>query len=404
MCLRPPNVDRRHLPVASAVYYADHITHKLAPSLVGGTRPVRGILDGALHIQRVLRDSMTFRDREKKRYAGLKSTLFSDAAQDIGTYKGKPREFCLADDCSEENLYNGIRHPGVRYFGDRRITWHDGLQDRRVPSNHLCCSQSCCINFLFPFSGNPRLLRDVFREFYPDLREPLPIDADLPLADGSSPYMAFEWIGTRDYLGEHLRKRGARTRGANYTSADFAFRFRKRDGRIRLVLGEWKYTEEYVSKDLGTPSSDRDKKPLVRKRNYCPAFDRDGGVFAGWGEDAYNALFFEPFYQLMRLQLLAQEMEFSRGQEMGAEVVTVLHVCPDANREFRDKVTSPYLAGMFPNKGTLEIWQELVRDDRFMSISVEKLLDTIVEQAGTHDQGWVDYLKTRYGWDRLPTD
>ena len=119
-------------------------------------------------------------------------------------------------------------------------------------------------------------------------------------------------------------------------------------------------------------------------------------MFERRGEDFYSALFFEPFYQLMRLQLLAQEMEHSR--EMDADIVSVLLICPEANREFRDRVTSPHLANMFPDKGTLEIWEELTLQDKFMSISVEDLLNTI-EQVAVDDQGWIDYLKTRYRWD-----
>ncbi len=99
----------------------------------------------------------------------------------------------------------------------------------------------------------------------------------------------------------------------------------------------------------------------------------------------------------MRLQLLAQEMELSR--EMDADVVSVLHICPEANREFRERVTSPYLANTFPGKGTLEIWKELVPQNKFKSISVEDLLNTILRRTKTDDWEWADYLKVRYGWD-----
>jgi hypothetical protein len=233
----------------------------------------------------------------------------------------------------------------------------------------------------------PRILASVFQHFYPELVEPLPINEDLPLPDGSFPYIAFEWIGVCDYLGETKRKGTGRTRGANFTSADFIFRFRRKDRKIQIVLGEWKYTEEYRRLDKGIE---------VRKQNYQLAFNRHGGVLKRCGEDLYDALFFDPFYQLMRLQLLAQDMELSR--EMDADVVSMLHICPKANREFRDRVTSPHLANIFPNKGTLEIWKELVPPDKFMSISVEDLLNTI-ERVAVNDQGWVDYLKARYSWN-----
>ncbi len=61
--------------------------------------------------------------------------------------------------------------------------------------------------------------------------------------DGSPWFVAFEWIGERDYLNE-APKHGARTRGANATSADAAVRFRH-DGRTETLLVEWKYTESY---------------------------------------------------------------------------------------------------------------------------------------------------------------
>lgn len=333
---------------------------------------------------------MTFRDREKRRYRELKPVLFGPEAQSDGTYRGKPRYFCLADNRSSENLYKDIRDSAITYFQARKIKWHDGLDEGRKPSNHLCCSQSCCVNFLYPMVSRPDLVKRIFGRFYP-VSIPLPIDKDALLPDGSHPSLAFEWIGVCDYLGETKRKGANRTRGANFTSVDFVFRFRRNDNKIQIVIGEWKYTEEYSESDKGVIE--------VRKNNYRLAFNRTSGIFMGKGEDVYSALFFEPYYQLMRLQLLAQEMQEAR--EMGADLVTVLHICPEVNSEFRKKVTSPKLREMYPGKSTLEVWKELVPSDKFKSITVESLLDNIVEVAGSNNQGWADYLKTRYGWDRV---
>lgn len=331
---------------------------------------------------------MTFRALEKRRYEKLKPILFSSDAQLHGSYRGIPRSFCLADGHSVENLHARIGEDAIHYFRDRRIAWHDGLDGGRLPSNHLCCSQSCCINFLFPMTTDDELLSAIMGKIYPDLAEPLRFVKDHPLSDGRLPYMAFEWIGVDDYLGETRRKGGERTRGANFTSADFAFRFKRKDGRTQIVLGEWKYTEEYRTFDKGIE---------VRKQNYSTAFCRDGGVFERRDQNLYSALFFEPFYQLMRLQLLAQEMEYHK--EMDADVVTVLHICPHANTEFRDRVPSPYLARAFPNTGTLEIWQKLVPREKFTSISTEYLLHTIRREAQDIDRDWADYLQVRYGSD-----
>ena len=84
---------------------------------------------------------------------------------------------------------------------------------------------------------------------------------------------------------------------------------------------------------------------------------------------------------------------------MDADIVSVVHICPEANGEFRERVTSPYLANTFPGKGTLKIWKELVPQNKFKSISVEDLLNTILRRTKTDDWEWADYLKVRYGWD-----
>lgn len=342
--------------------------------------------------------ALTFRDKEKTRYERIKEKIFSREAQQKGFYKRIPRSFCLSDNYSHENLYQGIRDAAITYFIIRGIPWHDGLKGRHLPSNHLCCSQSCCVNFLFPLVRQPALLKAIFSHSYPEMSTALPITADKPLSDASHPYISFEWIGTRDYLGEAKRKGMSRTRGANFTSADFTFRFRGNDGRVYLVLGEWKYTEEYGRNYKGSGRSGE-----VRRNNYINFFkDRKGAFSTNSNKDKlYDSLFYEPFYQLMRLQLLAQEMEAHKDKEMDADVVSVLHVCPQANNEFRKNVAPDYLKEKFPGKDVLEIWKELVPCFKFTSITVEDLLDTIVEQAGADNKEWVDYLRIRYNWNKL---
>jgi len=224
---------------------------------------------------------------------------------------------------------------------------------------------------------------------------PLPITEDKPLNDGIYPFIAFEWIGTRDYLGEAKRKGIRRTRGANFTSADFVFRFRENNGRIHLVLGEWKYTEEYGRSYKGSGRSGE-----VRKNNYINFFSDPKGVFSRNKnkESLYDSLFYEPFYQLMRLQLLAQETEVYNAKEMDADAVSVLHVCPEVNEEFRKNVAPDYLKGESPGKDVLEVWKELVPKDKFLSISVEDLLKTI-QNTVTEEPEWLNYIATRYGWN-----
>ena len=329
----------------------------------------------------------TFRDREKNKYSNpkFKRALFSEDAQAKGTYKGHEYEFCLADGRSAENLHQSLRDEAIGYFSSRDIQWHDGKDSRTLPSNHLCCSQSCCVNFLFPMSSNDKLLANVFKPIYSELDKPLPmVEGDISTT-GGHPYLSFEWIGLKDYLGETRRKPGRRTRGAHYTSADFAFRFRQRDDRIHIILGEWKYTEYYGHEDKGTNQT--------RLDNYAEDFEKSP-VFTCKDPALYRSLFFEPFYQLMRLQLLAQEME--ANHEMGADLVTVLHIHPIANKEFTERVTSGYLSERFPGQSVMSIWRQLVDQTRFTTISVEYLLELIGKARLLANPAWVDYLQTRY--------
>ena len=248
------------------------------------------------------------------------------------------------------------------------------------------------MNFLFPMQSNDKLLANVFKGIYPELGTPLPMVEDGISGKGAHPYVSFEWIGLDDYLSETRRKPGKRIRGANYTSADFAFRFRRTDGRIQIVLGEWKYTEYYGYEDKGTNQ--------IRLNNYTESFSRSPGVFVSKDPALYRSLFFEPFYQLMRLQLLAQEMEASH--EMGTDLVTVLYIHPAANKEFTERVTSRYLSAKFPGQGVMSIWRQLVDQTRFTTISMEYLLQLIGRARPLANPAWVDYLQTRYNFaDRI---
>lgn len=223
------------------------------------------------------------------------------------------------------------------------------------------------------------------------LVEPLPFHEDKKLADDTIPFLAFEWIGKRNYLCEH----NWGTRGANCTSADFAFRFRRNDGQIQLVLGEWKYTEEYGK------SPRKDSKTLSTQMGiYRIAFGRWQGDRPDFPE--YRAFFVEPFYQLMRQTLLAQEMERARingGGEMEADIVSVLHISPEANVGFSTNFqAAKALADYGSTVGAA--WTKLVGDDRFLALSTESFL-SVIDQAAPEDwQPWREYLLSRYGWWR----
>ena len=331
---------------------------------------------------------MTFRDREKRRLVTLKRRLFSERACRSGMYRGARREFCLHEDSRAENLEAGVRDAALKYFEDRAIRWHDGKVNG--PSNHLCCSQSCCVNFWFPFVQAPEELGAVLRGLGYDVEAMLPIESDRSPVDGSRPFVAFEWIGERNYLGELWRGDVApdegRTRGASFTSLDFCVRFRRSDGGIQLVAGEWKYTECYrTGADLRYSQSKTDRLGRIYREHLMKP---DSQIV---GDMPLESLFFDPFDQLMRQQLLCTAME--RCREMDADVVTLLHVAPRANRELMGRVTSKPLECV--GSDIHAIWGTLTRPGRFKGVATEDLLPLVCANALAMPTR--EYLELRYG-------
>ncbi len=319
-----------------------------------------------------------FLESEKPKQVQFKnrSATISEQARAEGLFKGKPRPFCLPPEFAEENLYPPIRQAALDFFASHNIAWHQG-QDGK-PSNHLCSSQVACINFLFPFADKPAELRNLLMPIFPRIDHMLSVENGL--------YVSFEWIGAENYLGERASKNGNRTRGANFTSADAIVMFEDRDQKRQAVLIEWKYTESYGSNYLGIAPSGTDRRKI-----YQHLFDDLDCIIDVDLLPGIDALFYEPFYQFMRQQFLAAKME--SAHELGADVVSLLHISPDANDDFK-RITSPLLNAL--GATPTEIWTRLVKKEgRFISVHAEDLFRGF---ATEEMQGWKVYMQDRYSW------
>ena len=321
-----------------------------------------------------------FKEKEKIRQAQLKVTtdLFSKAAQAHGMYKKKERDFCLSLNLARENLFPDIRQQSIQYFAQHNIGWHDGYAQQ--PSNHLCDSQVCCVNFLFPFANQADALKALLKPIYPQIEEML-------LIEGENQFVGFEWIGKANYLRE--KTQGQRTRGKNCTSADAIVVFRCMDGSKQIVLIEWKYTESYSNTSCAISDRGTDRTVI-----YHPFYQRHDFPLDKKHVVDFKMLFYQPFYQLLRQQLLANEMQIAR--EMSADRVTVLHIAPQANTDFQ-KVTSPLLQPL-GNRVT-NVWHELLNDkSTFKSVATEQLFSAKIGQDFPELSTWWDYISTRYDW------
>ncbi|RWL85670.1 MAG: hypothetical protein EOR67_21615 [Mesorhizobium sp.] len=301
------------------------------------------------------------------------SAFFRTTLPDECGYDGC--DYRLPPDRKLLNLNPQIRDIAARYFSDNAIAWHQHAA-------HGLSSQACCLNFLMPLATRPDTLAKLVQAVIGgDLPEMLEVE-DGP--DGRPWFVGFEWIGRKDYLNEWPRT-GLPKRGALVTSADAVLRFRQA-GRIEILLVEWKYTESYSA----PPEPKREAERLRRYQGL--AFAPFGPVRGDAGIKMTD-LFWEPFYQLFRQQMLASRMQ--ANQENSAERVRVLHIAPARNRRLT-RVTSPAMRPLGDN--AFKVYRSLLVDPGdFISRSTEFLFSPLIADAPV-DDGWASYLRNRYAF------
>lgn len=341
----------------------------------------------------------TFKLSERNRQTSIKHLLFSKEACINGTYtpennNGFPVSFYLNDSRTKENIYEEFRENAIKYFADRSIPWHRSSRTplpTNMPDNHLLCSQSFCVNVLFYFYDNPLKLNDLLNNLGYNSKEVLPFEFDKPYNVNSPHYICFEWIGLKNYLKEiHngiVIKDDERTRGEGFTSADFAIRYLDNSNNINLILCEWKYTELYEEKNA---KSEKGKKYRY-DRVYKKILTYDDCPVKLYNNLEHLDIFDEPFYQLMRLQLLANEIE---ENEIEADKAHVLLISPEENTNYSNSIISKKLKVF--NKTVQEIWSDFVPPNKFKYINTENLFKSLNSIIPKND--WTKYLNLRYKW------
>ncbi len=325
-----------------------------------------------------------FLEFEKKRQAELKhtSSLFSNAARADGLFgsHGNAYSHCLPRENSSENLLPEIRNSGIAYFSASEICWHNGVDGN--PSNNLCDSQVCCVNFLEPFADKPDALTKLISPIFPMIKKILPMEEP-------NRFVSYEWIGFENYLKEKVQSGENRIRGALCTSADAAVMFEREDGLIQIVLIEWKYTESYSSTSLKVSKAGTDRTEI-----YAHLFDRDDFPLDKDVLPSFASLFFDPFCQFFRQQCLAHEME--KARELGADIVSLMHIAPRHNTDFA-RVTSPDLQHL--GDSVTDVWKGIVRQgDRFNSVYTEDLFGGFPISKHPELADWWEHIIHRYEW------
>ena len=332
----------------------------------------------------------TYAHTQRTRQAAFKQSWewLSPAARADGAYRGKSYPFVLPTGSARENLWEPIRAAALRHFYVQRIAWHDGQNrgpvESREPSPHLLDSQVCAVNFWWGLSLSPDSLAAALRSVFDDVDH-------VVLPSESGPLAEVEWVGLERYLDE----RGWPGRGEFATSADLLLAYEDAAGRRHGVLVESKYTETYSpDKWLNIGKSGES-----RRKTHSPLFEAANSPIRGKLGIELDDLLIEPFYQHLRQQFLAAEME--RARELDFDTVTCLHVSPRANREFHEGVTAPKLREFGETVG--EAWNAiLVKPERYRSAAYEDLFSAVAAAGDPELVGWEQYQRTRYGWQLDP--
>lgn len=276
--------------------------------------------------------------------------------------------YALAQSDRALNLSPEVREAALRHFRQQRIAWHQHARSG-------LSSQIACVNFLLPLATRPGPLAELVGLWLGiEPPEMLPVE-DGPL--GEPWFVGFEWIGERDYLGE-----GGRSRGQHVTSADAFVRFRS-GGRIEGLLVEWKYTECY-----GQPPNPA-RTPERLRRYGDKAFAPTGPLRDDLGLSLAD-LFWDPFYQMLRQQMLAVAME--RAGEGGVERMRTLYLSPAGNVALH-AVTAPALQSFGVN--AIEAFSGvLIQPTRFLALSIEDAFGPVLVDHAK--EPWSAYLLDRY--------
>lgn len=304
-----------------------------------------------------------------------------------GYYRNKRRDFVLRD--SKKNLFAPIYDDVIQYFEKNGISWWGG----KKPTGHVLSSQIACLNHLFQIRNDKSAVLTILENISTDFVDVYQIDTDKFLPA----YIQFEAVSDYDYLNE-----GQSTRGSNCTSIDALIYAKHRNGEKWLIPIEWKYTEFYSNEDKSIEDSNKksishakgdESKGKERLNRYCHnpkgRLIDESKYLKALEQYRGSVYFFEPFYQLMRQTLWAEQMLRNNEQEtLKADNFIHLHVIPKNNVDLLKKVYK--CSGLDMEK----TWRkQLIDQSKYLIISPESLL------KGVDSQRYKDllaYLKIRY--------
>ncbi|MBO5780311.1 MAG: hypothetical protein J6R27_04335 [Muribaculaceae bacterium] len=284
-----------------------------------------------------------------------------------GSFMGHKYPFVLKD--GRNNLFPPFAEV-QKYFDNNQVSWWGGF----TPTGHILSSQMACLNHLYPLMRDKDAVLKILNGVRNEFIEVLPI-----MCDVDPQYIAFEVVSKEDYLNELNT-----TRGSNCTSVDAFILARHKSSEIWLIPIEWKYTEHYATEDKSAG-----EKGQTRKNRYDKLIISSDQLKT---IEDFRVYYQEPFYQLMRQTLWAEQMLRHKESEIIKAVDYFhIHVIPSANDDLL-KVNSRYPYKV-SGKGMEETWRGCLTDQsKYQIVDPEILLMPIKQDYPE----LIEYLKKRY--------
>jgi hypothetical protein len=331
-----------------------------------------------------------FEKKESQRIKELikNSTIFNGdkGGKMFPTENGRfPKSDYLQD--SRNNFVNDIVLNVIKYFEQNEIAfWKTGIaevDEDNMPTGHTLSSQIACLNHLFPLRNDKEAVLLIAQTICPNIEDVLKINTDKYLPA----YIAFEVVSDTDHLNENCNLRGTMC-----TSIDTLIYARHKNGNNYLLLVEWKYTECYDDKDYSiedrkSPLFEKEGKGKERLRRYSDLITHSNQLKT-LNDYKNSVYFFEPFYQLMRQTLWAEQMMNHKDTEtVKADDFIHVHVIPQGNEDLLNK--------KYPGGKNMETtWRDCISDQaKYKIISPKELLANINK---TKYSDLIGYLSTRY--------
>lgn len=326
---------------------------------------------------------IVFGSKEKRHHIELIKNEFFGNDKGYGYFgKDKKRyDFVLED--GGNNLYEPIRSEALKYFKENYIEWWGDNPD--YPTGHTLSSQIACLNHLMFLRQKPTEVLSLINglgqiEFTKVL--PVPCDADIS-------YIAFEVISDNSYLNEpeHIR-------GSYCTSIDALIYAEDINNKKCIIPIEWKYTEAYDDSSENDKSLEdyewrkgEHEKGKERMRRYNGLITKSQQLKSLKNYES-SVYYFEPFYQLMRQTLWAEQMIKNKATErIKADHYLHMHVVPKNNVDLLQKTYR------FSNQNMEATWRSMINEQsKYIIIDPQELMSPIKSKCPE----LYNYLKIRY--------